>query len=279
MTGWTLEITPHRGLFHLPVREIWQYRDLLWMLVLRDLVTFYKQTVLGPIWFLLQPVLTMLIYLLVFGNIAQIPTDGLPPALFYLAGIVMWNYFADSFARSSITFVMNADIFGKVYFPRLLIPLSLVISGLLKFLIQFGLFLGLLAWYLARTDQLHPNRWILCVPALVLCIATLGFAFGLIFSALTSKYRDLNFVIQFGIELLKFATPVIYPMSLLSPRLQNVLWWNPLAPLIEAFRYAFLGEGQFRLDGLVYSGGFTVLVLTLGVILFHHVERTFMDTV
>lgn len=279
LTDWTLEITPHRGLLHLPVQELWEYRDLLWMLVKREIITTYKQTILGPIWYFLQPLLTMLVYVIVFGNIARIPTDGLPPPLFYLAGIVLWNYFAESFTRTSTTFITNAELFGKVYFPRLLVPISLVISGLIKFLIQLLLFLAVYLWFFVKTDLLHPNLWLLSVPCLVVLMAGLGLGFGVAFSSLTTKYRDLTFVIQFGVELLKYATPIIYPMSLLSPRFRQVLWWNPLAHLVETFRFAFLGAGEVSLAGLAYSTGFTLIALVGGIVLFNLIERTFMDTV
>ncbi|HWL06987.1 MAG TPA: ABC transporter permease [Planctomicrobium sp.] len=276
---WTLVITPHRPLLEIPLRELWEYRDLLWMLVQREIVTAYKQTILGPIWYLLQPLMTMLVFIVVFGNIAQIPTDGLPPALFYLAGIVMWNYFAEAFSRTSTTFTMNADLFGKVYFPRLVVPLALVVSGLLKFLVQLSLFLIIFTYFLLSTDRLHPNLWILTIPFLVLMMAALGLGFGVIFSSMTTKYRDLTFVIQFGVQLLMYATPIIYPMSLLSPRLKQILWWNPIAHLIETFRFAFLGEGEVSLLGLSYSAGFAIIVLITGMMIFNHTERSFMDTV
>jgi len=278
-SAWTLEITPRRGLLQIPLREIWEYRDLLRMLVQRDIVTVYKQTVLGPIWFFIQPVLTMLVYVLVFGNIANISTDGIPRPLFYLSGIILWNYFADSFTNTSNTFTANAEIFGKVYFPRLLVPLSLVLSGLLKFLIQMGLFLVLFAWFFFTTDQLHPNLWLLAIPPIVILMAGLGLGLGILFSSLTTKYRDLKFVLQFGIQLLMYATPIIYPMSLLSGGLRRFLWWNPIAHLVEAFKYGFLGEGDVSPAGLAYSAAFTLATLIGGLLMFHRTEQSFMDTV
>lgn len=279
MTDWTLEITPRKSLFDIPVRDLWEYRDLLYMFVKRDIVTVYKQTVLGPIWFFVQPVLTMLTYVVVFGNIANLPTDGIPRPLFYLAGIIVWNYFSECFNRTSNTFISNAGIFGKVYFPRLIVPLSQVSSGMIKFLIQFSLFLVIYTWFLFTTDVLRPNLWLLMVPYLVLLMAGLGLGFGIIFSSLTTKYRDLTFLIQFGVQLLMYATPIIYPMSLMSDRVRSVLWWNPIAHVIETFKYAFMGEGMVSLAGLTYSTAFTLAVIASGVLIFNRTEQTFMDTV
>lgn len=277
--SWDLVIRPKRHLLDLNFKEVWDYRDLLRMFVARDIVTVYKQTVLGPVWFVVQPLLTMAVYVLVFGNIAKLSTDGIPGPLFYMAGIIMWNYFAESFAKTSTTFKDNAQIFGKVYFPRLIVPLSLVVSGMIKFLIQLGMFLAIYAWFLFSSDVLRPNLWILSVLPLVLVMAGLGLGFGVLFSALTTKYRDLTFVIQFGVQLLMYATPVIYPMSTLSPRMQSVLWWNPISHLIECFKYGFLGVGQVSVAGLVYAAGFTLASLILGLIIFNRTEQTFMDTV
>ncbi len=276
---WDLVIRPKRHLLDLNLRELWDYRDLLYMFVKRDIVTVYKQTVLGPIWFFIQPILTTVVYLFVFGRVAKISTDGIPGILFYLSGIVMWNYFAESFNKTSTTFRTNAAIFGKVYFPRLIVPLSLVASGLIKFLIQVSLFLAAWVWYLATTDVVHPNLWILAVPYLVVLMAGLGLGFGIIFSSLTTKYRDLTFLLQFGIQLGMYATPVIYPMSVLSDRARSILWWNPIAHLIEIFKYGFLGAGQASLSGLAYTTAFTIAVLFCGVVVFNRTEQTFMDTV
>lgn len=276
---WTLEISPHRGLFQIPFRELWDYRDLLLMFVKRDIVTVYKQTILGPLWFFIQPVLTMLIYVLVFGNIANISTDGLPKPLFYLAGILVWNYFADVLTSTSSTFTANAEIFGKVYFPRLLLPLSLAISGLFKFLIQLGLFLAVFVWFALTTDRLHPNLWLLAGPSAVFLIASLGLGLGILLSSLTTKYRDLRFVIQFGMQLLMYATPIIYPMSLLGGRMRQILWWNPMAHFVEMFKYGFLGEGEVSLAGLAYATTFTVVAVAAGLVMFNRTEQSFMDTI
>ena len=276
---WDMVIRPKRHLLDINLKELWDYRDLLYMFVKRDIVTVYKQTVLGPIWFFVQPIMTTLVYVVVFGNIAKISTDEIPKVLFYMSGIVMWNYFADSFGKTSTTFLANASIFGKVYFPRLIVPLSVVTSGLIKFLIQFSLFLVVFAYYLVNTDLIQPNLWILITPYLILLMAGLGLGFGIIFSSLTTKYRDLTFVIQFGVQLAMYATPIIYPMSLLSERARSVLWWNPIAHLIETIKYAFLGTGQASIAGLAYATVFTLVVLAIGVIIFNRTEQTFMDTV
>ncbi len=276
---WDMIIRPKRHLLDINLKELWDYRDLLYMFVKRDIVTVYKQTILGPIWFFVQPIMTTLVYVIIFGNIAKISTDEIPKVLFYLSGIVMWNYFADSFGKTSTTFTTNASIFGKVYFPRLIVPLSVVTSGLIKFLIQFSLFLVVFAYYLINTDLIHPNLWILTMPYLILLMAGLGLGFGIIFSSLTTKYRDLTFVIQFGVQLAMYATPIIYPMSLLSDKARSVLWWNPIAHLIETVKYGFLGTGQATIAGLAYATVFTLIVLMTGVIIFNRTEQTFMDTV
>jgi lipopolysaccharide transport system permease protein len=261
------------------LKEIWDYRDLLYMFVKRDIVTVYKQTILGPIWFFVQPIMTMLTYVVVFGNIAKISTDGIPAPLFYLSGITLWNYFSESFNKTSGTFTSNAHIFGKVYFPRLIVPLSVVISNVVKFFIQFGLFLILWVWYVATSDAIHPNLWLLSTAYCLLLMAGLGLGFGIIFSSLTTKYRDLTFLIQFGVQLAMYATPIIYPMSTLSEKYQRVLWWNPIAHVIEAFKYGFLGSGSASISGLAYTTVFTIVTLILGVIIFNRTEQTFMDTV
>jgi lipopolysaccharide transport system permease protein len=277
--AWDLIIRPRRHLLDVNLRELWEYRDLLLLFVKRDIVTVYKQTILGPVWFFVQPILTMAVYVVVFGNIARISTDGIPAPLFYLAGVILWNYFSESFNKTSTTFVTNANIFGKVYFPRLIVPLSVVISNLIKFLIQFTLFLAVWVWYLATADTVNPNLWLFSTVYCVLLMAGLALGFGIIFSSLTTKYRDLTFLITFGVQLAMYATPVIYPMSTLSMRMQKILWWNPISHIIEVFKYGFLGSGQASVSGLAYATVFTAVVLTSGVIIFNHTEQTFMDTV
>ena len=276
---WDLIIRPKRHLLDVNLKELWDYRDLLYMFVKRDIVTVYKQTILGPIWFFVQPIMTTVVYLFVFGQIAKISTDGIPGPLFYMAGIIIWNYFSESLTKTANTFVGNAAIFGKVYFPRLIVPLSLVVSGVIKFFIQLALFLAVYAYYLATTDTLHPNIWLLATGYCVVLMASMGLGIGIIFSSLTTKYRDLTFLLTFGVQLLMYATPIIYPMSSLSEGARKILWWNPIAHVIECFKYGFLGSGEATLAGLAYTTTFTLIVLIFGVIIFNRTEQTFMDTV
>lgn len=278
---WDLEIKPQSHLLNIDFKELWGYRDLLRMFVKRDIVTVYKQTVLGPIWFVIQPILTTLTYIIVFGNIAQISTDGLPKGLFYLSGVVLWNYFSESLNSTSKTFMANAQIFGKVYFPRLIMPLTQVISGLIKFGIQFTFFLTVLAYFLFFENvNVSPNGYyILIIPVLLLLMAGLGLGCGVIFTSLTSKYRDLTFLIQFGVQLLMYGTPVIYPLSSTPEKYRMLIMLNPMTPILEAFRYTMLGTGAFNWGYLAYSAGAMVVLLTVGIIIFSRVEKTFMDTV
>jgi lipopolysaccharide transport system permease protein len=276
---WDFRIQPSESLFRLGLKEVWSYRDLLLLFVKRDIVTVYKQTILGPLWFFIQPILTTITFMFVFGNLAGLSTDGVPQILFYLSGITIWNYFNELLTQTSKTFTENAPIFGKVYFPRLILPLSKVISNLLKFGIQFGLFLAVLLVFLIRGADISPNFHILFVPVLLAMMGGVGLGFGLISSALTTKYRDLTFLITFGVQLLMFASPVIYPMSSLSPEYQQILWFNPLTSILEAFKYAFLGSGIFSWIWLSYSAGFTIVLLTLGALIFNKIEKSFIDTV
>lgn len=276
---WDLIISPQHGLMNANFRELWEYRDLLFMFVMSDVITVYKQTILGPIWFLAQPLMTMLVFVVVFGNIAGISTDGVPKPLFYLSGIVIWNFFAESFNRTALSFTAYSHIFGKVYFPRLIVPLALVLSSLLKFCLQFLLFLSFYAYFYLTGAQLHPNIWLLLAPLTVLMMGCLGLGFGIIFSSLTTKYRDLVFLLQFGLQLAMYVTPIIYPMSLLEGHVRNVLWWNPAAHFVETFRFAFTGEGLFSLSGLAYACLFSIGMLVTGVLIFSRAERTFIDTI
>ena len=276
--AWDLVIEPHSSLLSLQLGDIWRYRDLLYLFTHRDIVSFYKQTILGPIWFFVQPIFTTLIYMLVFGQIAQLSTDGAPQLLFYMVGITMWNYFAECFNKTATVFKDNASLFGKVYFPRLIAPLSIVLSNLMRFAIQFCLFLAFLTWYIGRGD-VHPNALALLLPITVFIMATMGLSFGMLFSALTTKYRDMVFLLQFGVQLLMYATPVIYPASQMPPKVSSVLAWNPLAPLFEVTRYGFLGVGSYSLGGLIYSATFSIVAFLISVLIFNRVERTFMDTV
>lgn len=275
---WDLVIQPHASLFSLNLAEVWRYRDLLYLFTHRDIVSFYKQTILGPLWFFIQPIFTTLIYVLVFGQIAQLSTDGAPQVLFYMCGITFWNYFSDCFNKTATVFKDNASLFGKVYFPRIITPLSIVASNLTRFLIQFVLFLCFLTFYVVQ-GTVHPNAVALLLPIIVLLMATISLALGMFFSALTTKYRDMVFVLQFGVQLLMYATPVIYPESQMPPRIAAVLAWNPLAPLFEVTRYGFLGAGTFSWAGILYSTLFAIIAFLVSTAIFNKVERTFMDTV
>ena len=273
-------ITPHRTLFKLNLHEVWLYRDLLRMLVKRDFVTFYKQTILGPLWFIVQPVLTTLTFMLIFGNIAKISTDGIPQPLFYMSGITIWNYFSDSLNRVSGVFRENQQVFGKVYFPRLVTPLSIVVSGLVKFGIQFFLFLALLAYFLGFTPiEIPINVVALLAPLLVLFMALMALGLGMLITSLTTKYRDLMFLLQFAIQLLMYATPVIYPLSTVPERYQWLIALNPITPIVETFKYGFLGSGSFSWGGLVYAGTVAICILIAGIFVFNRTERSFMDTI
>lgn len=275
---WDLVMRPKAGWFELHLADLWRYRDLTMIFVWRDFVAQYKQTILGPLWHIIQPLFTTILFTLVFGRMAGISTDGMPQLVFYMAGITCWNYFAECLNRSAGTFINNAGIFGKVYFPRLCVPISVVISNMIKFGIQFGLFFVFLAYYFAK-GEIHPNVWMLLTPVLVLIMAALGLGVGIIVSALTIRYRDLQVLITFGVQLLMYATPVIYPLSSISEKYRWLVLANPMSAIVETFRYAFLGTGTFELSYLLYSAVATLVILFAGILLFNHVERTFMDTV
>lgn len=279
---WTLIIKPKNSLFSLNLKEVWRYRDLLEMYIRRDIVTFYKQTILGPLWFFIQPVFTTIIYMFVFGGLAGISTDGIPQPLFYLSGICLWNYFSESLIKTSDTFLVNQGIFGKVYFPRLIAPLSVIITGLLKLFIQLGLFFGVYIWFASNgmPNTINLNAWLL--PLLILMLGLLGLGYGIIISSLTTKYRDLKFLIAFGIQLWMYATPVIYPLSVMEGRFQKYMWImqaNPVTSILETFKAGFLGQGTFTMQTLTYSAIHTLVVLILGIFIFNRVERSFMDVV
>ncbi|WP_159022658.1 ABC transporter permease [Formosa sp. L2A11] len=280
---WTIEIYPKSKLLDLNLKEVWKYRDLLVLFVRRDFVAVYKQTVLGPLWFIIQPIFTAIVQLFVFTNIAKLSTDGIPPLLFYMSGNVMWAYFSGCLSLTANTFRGNVGIFGKVYFPRLITPLSLIISQLLKFLVQFVLFL--VVWFYFYFDgsssgiALHPNWSIILVPLLVVIMAGLALGSGMIISALTTKYRDFTFLLSFAIQLLMYGTVVIYPLSSAPEQYRSLILANPMTPLIETLRYAFTGSGSFDWMYLGYSFSFMIIILTIGVIVFNRVEKTFMDTV
>jgi len=276
---WSEIIEPQRGLLDLRLGELWQYRDLVMLFVRRDFVSVYKQTILGPLWFLIQPLLTTIIFTFIFGSVAKLPTDGLPQFLFYMSGTVVWFYFSDVLTKTSNTFVNNSQLFGKVYFPRMAVPVSILISSLITFAIQFAFFLAFVGFFILRGTVLQPNLWILLTPVLILIMAGLGLGFGIIISALTNKYRDLRFLVQFGVQLLMYATPVIYPASSIPDRFQWMIRANPMTSIVEAFRYGYLGAGSVNALELLYSFSFMVVTVVIGVIIFNRVEATFMDTV
>lgn len=276
---WTEEIKSENSIFSLNLREVWHYRDLLLMLVKKDYVTFYKQTILGPIWFFVQPILTTLIYVLLFGQIAKLSTDGTPQIAFYLSGITIWNYFSETLTKTSTVFRDNAAVLGKVYFPRLIMPLSIVVSGLMKFAVQFALFVAVVLYYTYVKNVLHPNLWILATPFLLLLMASFSLGLGMVFSSLTTKYKDLVFLLTFGIQLFMYATPVVYSISSIPLQYQWIVNLNPLTGIFECFRYGFLGSGNFSPDSLLLSSVFIAIILLFGVLIFNKVEKNFMDTV
>lgn len=276
---WTEEIKSQDSLFSINFKELWHYRDLLLMLLKRDFITFYKQTILGPIWFFVQPILTSLIYLVLFGQVAKLSTDGLPQLAFYLSGITIWNYFSDSLSKTSSVFQTNASIFGKVYFPRLIMPLSIVFSGLLKFAIQFGLFIVVVLYYTFVEKSIQPNLWVLATPFLILLMAAFALGLGMIFSSMTTKYKDLSFLLTFGIQLYMYATPVVYPVSAMPEKYKWLVNANPLTGIFECFRYGYLGSGGFTPSSLLFSTFFITVLLIVGIVIFNKVEKSFMDTV
>ncbi|MCF8342836.1 MAG: ABC transporter permease [Chitinophagaceae bacterium] len=286
---WDLEIKPQAHLLDINLREVWRYKDLLWMFVKRDFTAQYKQTVLGPLWHFIQPLFTTVVFLVVFTNIAKISTDGVPPVLFYMSGITIWNYFSSCLNATSSTFVANAGIFGKVYFPRLVIPLSTVMSNIVKFGIQFLLLLAAMLWYklapstpsITSTPSTPSTAsTLILIPTIILIMAGLGLGLGIIISSMTTKYRDLTVLIGFAVQLLMYATPVVYPLSTItSEKLRFWITLNPLTPLVEAFRYAMLGVGSFDAGSFGYSIGFMVITLFIGLLIFSKVEKIFMDTV
>ena len=279
---WTTIIKPKEKLWRIDLRELWHYRDLCGLIVRRNITTQYKQTLLGPLWYIIQPLITMVMYMVVFGGIANISTDGLPQPLFYLGGICLWQYFSDCLNKTSSTFTDNAGIFGKVYFPRLIVPLANVISNLLRFGVQFVLFLVVYAIYQLwdTPGQIQTNGYALLLPLLILMLAGLALGFGILFSSLTTKYRDLQLLLTHLVSLWMYATPIIYPMSTITnPKLHFIMGLNPLTGIVEAFKYGFLGAGEFSWGLLGYSLVFMVMLLIVGVVIFNRVQRTFMDTV
>ena len=277
---YTLVIEPKTSLWDLNLKEVWRYRDLLFLFVRRDFVSVYKQTIFGPLWFFVQPILTTIMFMVVFGGIAKMSTDGMPQAIFYLAGIVSWNYFSAVLSETANTFVGNKGVFGKVYFPRIITPLSISMSKLMTFGVQFLLFLAVFSYYYYFTDAtLKPNWAIILVPFLILMTAGLALGTGLFITALTTKYRDFTFLLGFVIQLGMYATPIIYPASSVTGKLKILIMANPMSSVIETFRYAFTGVGNFSWGALGYSFAVMILMCSIGFITFNRVEKTFMDTV
>lgn len=275
---WTEEISSKHSLLDLNLAEVWRYRDLVYMFVKRNFVSTFKQTILGPLWFFINPIFTTIVYLIVFGGIAKLSTDGAPATLFYLAGITLWNYFSSCLLETSSVFTANASIFGKVYFPRLVMPLTIIISNLMKFGVQFGLFLIAWVYYLAKGD-IQPNAWIFFTPVIILMMAAFSLGIGMIFSSLTTKYRDLQMLLSFGVSLLMYATPVIYPVSQLHGTAKQLAMLNPLTGIFESFKYGWLGVGDFTVGMLATSAVIILFLLVIGTLIFNKVEKTFMDTV
>lgn len=277
---WDLVIEPTSSLFDLHLKEVWKYKDLITLFIKRDFAAQYKQTILGPVWHLVQPILTTAIFLLLFGKIANIPTDGIQPVLFYMSGITIWNYFSACLINTSNTFVINAPIFGKVYFPRLVIPLSVVFSNIIRLGIQFALLLAAMIWYHFNGFPINVGLNWLWIPVLVLLIAGISLGLGIIISSLTTKYRDFAILITFIIQLLMYVTPIGYPMSFLAhSKYKRIIDLNPLTGIVESFRFALFGKGAFDYHGLLYSFGFMVISLFIGLFIFSKVERSFMDIV
>ena len=278
---WTRIIRPHSGWFDIPIRRLWDFRDLIFLFVKRDFTAVYKQTILGPAWHFLQPLLTSFIFTFAFSYIAKIPIEnGIPPVLFYLSGIVPWSYFAECTNRTSGTFMANAGMFGKVYFPRMVAPISVVISNMLRFFTQFVLFIAFLVFFLVNNNgSVHPNSYMLIVPVLILIMAVLGMGIGMIVASLTTRYRDLSNLVGFGVQLLMYLSPVIFPISIWPEKLRWIIYANPMTAIIEAFRFGFLGAGSFDLIHLLYSALFSFLIFIFGVIIFNRVEKNFIDTI
>lgn len=278
--NWTLVIKPHEKMWCVDFREIWRYRDLIELFVKRNIVVQYKQTILGPLWYIIQPILTVAMNMVVFGGIAGMGTDGVPQILFYLAGNVCWFYFSDCLNQTSKTFVDNQAMFGKVYFPRMVVPISTVLSNLLRFAIQIGLFVVLYLYYFCTGTSVNPNWYILLLPVFVIMLAGLGLGFGILVSSMTTKYRDLTILFTFIVQLWMYATPIVYPLSMVPEgKLRMLILANPMTSVIEAFKYATLGQGYFSWGALGYSFAFMSILLVIGIVVFNKVQRSFMDTV
>jgi lipopolysaccharide transport system permease protein len=275
---WDLVIKGHTTLFDLRLKEVWHYRDLLFLFVKRDFVTVYKQTILGPLWFFIQPLLTTVTFTIIFGTVAQLSTDGAPKVIFYMAGITLWNYFSNCLTSVAVVFSANASIFGKVYFPRLIMPLTVVISNLMKFGVQFLLFLCFVIYFVIQ-GQIYPNLYILLTPLIILLMALISMGIGLVLTAMTAKYKDLNQLISFAVQLFMYVTPVIYPSSSVPENYQWIVNLNPLVPLFDYMRYAYIGIGQFSVGSLLYTILFSLGILAIGILVFNKSQKTFIDTV
>jgi lipopolysaccharide transport system permease protein len=278
--SWDIEINPKNNLFDLQLKEVWHYRDLMWLFVKRDFTSQFKQTILGPLWHVVQPALTTIMFLLVFGKIAKIPTDGIAPAAFYMSGLTVWNYFSACFTGTSSTFTANAGIFGKVYFPRIVTPISIILSNVVKFAIQFALLIAILVYYHFNGYPFIPSINLLFLPVILFVLAGISLGLGIIFSSLTTKYRDFTVLLGFAIQLLMYATPVIYPLSYLQGKSYKwIIDLNPISSLVEAFRFCIFGKGLVEPYSLLYSMLFMLLSVGFGYVIFNRVEKTFMDTV
>lgn len=276
---WDQIIKPRRSSFDLKLIQVWKFRDLLYQLVRRDFISFYKQTILGPVWFFIQPIFTIAVYVFLFSNLAGLSTDGVPPPLFYLTGIIAWSYFSECLLKTASVFRDNASIFGKVYFPRLIMPISIVLSNLVKFGVQLILLFIMMIYYMIQGAQFSPTIYILLFPFFVFLMAVQGLGLGMIISAMTTKYRDLALLLTFGIQLLMYATPVVYPLSSLKGTMYTIISANPMTPIIEGLRLGFLGEGDLTMYSLLYSVLVTIATLAIGTLIFNKVEKTFVDTI
>ncbi len=276
---WDLYIKPKSGWFNIEIGEIFRYKDLITLFVKRDFVTFYKQTILGPLWYIIQPLFNTLVFTFIFGKVAKIPTDGLPPFLFYLSGTVVWSYFSHCLNETSNTFTTNAEVFGKVYFPRIAVPISVALTAVFQFLIQFAIFLGFLSYFWYKGSNINPTIYIITLPLIVLHMAILSIGFGMMISALTAKYRDLAFAMSFMIQLWMYLTPIVYPLSQVPEKYRLFILINPMTAVVESFRGAFLGVNSITPQELLFSIFLSILFFISGIVIFSRVERTFMDTV
>ena len=277
--NWDIHIKPKIGWFEINIKELFHYKDLIWLFVKRDFVTFYKQTILGPLWYIVQPLVNTIVFTIIFGNLAKISTDGVPPFIFYLSGTVVWGYFATCITLTSNTFNQNAAIFGKVYFPRITVPIANVIISLLQFAIQFTIFILFLIYFKSKGGLIYPNIYIFALPLIILQMAVLGLGFGILISSLTTKYKDLTFVMTFFIQLWMFATPIVYPLSIIPEKYRLLAVLNPMTSVVEIFRGAFLGVSSISLTHILISALSTLLIFFLGFLMFNRIEKSFMDTI